>query len=216
MKQFIWKRLLFILICLTVTSCATGEKKGIQAAGQESIVGNESKTESVQPESRIQVRPDYVIGPGDVLEISVWKDEVLNKQVPVLPDGKIAYPLISQVVASGKTIDQLKAEIENKISRYIPDPDLNIAVMQVNSMVIYVIGKVNRPGNLHLQSNINVLQALAMAGGLNPFAKKNKIKIFRKTGDNTRIYEFEYSKVSGGEQMEMNIQLQRGDVIVVP
>jgi polysaccharide export outer membrane protein len=159
---------------------------------------------------------DYVIGPGDVLDISVWKDETLTKSVVVLPDGKISFPLIGQVVASGKTVAQLKKEIEKKISPYVPDVTLSFEVKQVNSMLIYVIGRVNNPGRFVLNVNVNVLQALSMAGGLNPFAKRDKIKVFRQERDKTHIYFFQYDGVVDGKHLEQNILLKRGDVVVVP
>jgi polysaccharide export outer membrane protein len=159
---------------------------------------------------------DYVIGEGDLMDISVWKDEALTRSVVVLPDGKISFPLIGEIRAAGKTIAQLKQEIERKICRYVPDPVLSLEVKQANSMLIYVIGRVNSPGRFVLNSNVNVLQTLAMAGGLNPFAKKDKIKIFRQEGDRTVIFGFSYKEVVDGNNLEENIQLRRGDVIVVP
>ena len=160
--------------------------------------------------------PDYIIGPGDMLSISVWEVEELTKPVIVLPDGKISYPLIGELKAAGKTISQLRKELEEALTRYVPDPVVTVGVAQVNSMLIYVIGRVNSPGRFLLQTNVNVLQALATAGGLNVFAKRSKIKIFRQEGGKTKIYEFNYDEVSSGEELEQNIVLKRGDVIVVP
>ena len=159
---------------------------------------------------------DYIIGPGDVLDISVWKDEALTKLVTVLPDGKISFPLIGETTAQGKTVAALRNELNKKIDKYVPDPDLSVVVQQVNSMLIYVIGRVNHPGRLVLNANINVLQALAMAGGPNPFAKKNKIIIFRENNGKTSVFKFRYDDVSKGEKIEQNIMMKRGDVIVVP
>lgn len=159
---------------------------------------------------------DYIIGPGDSLHISVWKNEDLTKLLTVLPDGKVSFPLIGDVVAEGKTVAQLRKELEGRISRFVPDPVLSVLVQQVNSMLIYVIGKVNNPGRFTLNNNIKVLQGLALAGGLNPFAERNKIKIFREKGDDTRVIHFRYDSVSNGKNLEQNIRLKRGDVIVVP
>ncbi len=159
---------------------------------------------------------DYIIGPGDVLDISVWKDEALTKLVTVLPDGRISFPLIGEVTAGGKTLAQLSRELKGKLSRYVPDLDLSVIVYQVNSMMVYVVGRVNNPGRFVMNSNVNVLQALAMAGGLNPFAKRSKIKIFRNQGSQTKIFDFDFDDVSKGEMLEQNIMLKRGDVIVVP
>ena len=159
---------------------------------------------------------DYTIGPGDVLEISVWKEEALTKLVNVLPDGKIAFPLIGEAMASGWTVAQLKKEIETRLSRFVPDPVLSVSVHQMNSLMIYVVGKVNRPGRFELNTNIDVLQALALAGGLNSFAKRGQIKVFRKNDGKTKIFDFDYDDVTEGKKLTQNIQLVRGDVVVVP
>ena len=159
---------------------------------------------------------NYIIGAGDVLDISVWNNEALTKQVTVLPDGKIYFPLIGEVVVGGKTISVLTKELEDRISPFVPNPNLFVMVLQPNSMLIYVIGKVNNPGRFVLNTNVNVLQALAMAGGLNPFAKRNNIRIFRKTRGKNRIFNFAYDHVTEGRNLKKNIQLKRGDVVVVP
>ncbi|MCX5807650.1 MAG: polysaccharide biosynthesis/export family protein [Proteobacteria bacterium] len=158
----------------------------------------------------------YIIGAGDLLEISAWRDDALTKTLIVLPDGKISFPLIGQIIAAGKTIDQLKQEMTEKISPYVPEPVVSIEVKQANSMLIYVIGRVNNPGRFPVNAYVNVLQALSIAGGLNPFAKSNKIKIFRTDGDKTHIFKFRYDDVADGNKLEQNIQIKNGDVIVVP
>jgi polysaccharide export outer membrane protein len=159
---------------------------------------------------------DYVIGPGDVLEISVWKEEALTKLVTVLPDGKISFPLIGEAMASGWTVADLKKEIQTRLSQFVPDPVLSLSVNQMNSLMIYVVGKAKNPGRFILNTNVDVLQALAMAGGLNSFAKRGQIKVFRKYDGQTKIFDFDYDDVSEGKRLEQNIQLVRGDVIVVP
>lgn len=155
---------------------------------------------------------DYRIGPGDILDISVWKDSTLSKVVTVLPDGMISLPLSGDIMAAGKKVHELREELSTRLSHFMPDPVVSISVHQVNSMMIYVIGKVNNPGRFMLNNNINVLQALSMAGGLNPFAKKNKIKIFRESA----VLGFKYEEVSKGVNLSQNVALQRGDVIVIP
>jgi len=159
---------------------------------------------------------DYIIGPGDQLHISVWKDEALTRQVVVLPDGKIAFPLIGQVVAGGKTVDGLTKEMEQKLAKFVPDLNLSVVVQQVGSMTIYVIGRVNSPGRFAIASDVNVLQALSMAGGLNPFAKRGDIKIFREAGGGTKVFYFDYDTVADGKDPRQNMRLKKGDVIVVP
>jgi polysaccharide biosynthesis/export protein len=157
---------------------------------------------------------EYRIGPGDVLEVSVWKEEALTKNLIVLPDGTINFPLIGEVVAAGKTASQLKKEIATRLVRFVPDPVLSVGVQQVNSLKIYVIGRVNKPGQFVLNNNINVLQALAMAGGLDSFAKRDQVKIFRSAKDKVLIYTFDYDDVSAGRNLQQNITLMRGDVVV--
>jgi len=159
---------------------------------------------------------EYVIGPGDVLDISVWKEQALTKLVTVLPDGKISFPLIGAITAGGKTLDQVSKELEKKLSRFVPDLNLSVLVSQVNSHIVYVIGRVRNPDRFILNTNIDVLQALAMAGGLNPFAEQGNVKIFRQTQGGKKIFKFDYDDVANGKKMEQNIMLQRGDLIVVP
>ena len=148
--------------------------------------------------------------------IEVWGDPALTRSVVVLPDGKISFPLIGELLAGGKTVGQLKKEVEEKLSRYVENLVLTVEVRQSNSMHIYVLGQVNTPGRTLLFSNINVLQALAIAGGPNSFARRSRIKIFRQEGGKTVIIPFDYNDVTAGRHLETNILLKRGDVIVVP
>jgi len=160
---------------------------------------------------------DYIIGPGDQLGIEVWKDPALTRVVTVLPDGKISFPLIGELEAGGKTVAQLKKEIEQKIARYVPDSTTTVEVRQMNSLHIYVLGRVNTPGRIVLSSNVTVLQALAIAGGPNTFANRKQIRIFREKGGATTMSPlFNYDEVTAGRAIATNILLERGDVIFVP
>jgi len=158
----------------------------------------------------------YRVGPGDVLNIEVWKDPVLTRAATVLPDGRIAYPLIGEIVAEGKTVSQLRKEIEGKLARYIQDAVITVEVRHMNSLQIYVLGRVNAPGRTILNSDINVLQALTIAGGPNAFANRSRIRIFRQEGGKTLVLPFDYDDVTAGKNLESNIQLRRGDVVFVP
>lgn len=158
----------------------------------------------------------FLIGPGDVLDISVWKDEALARSCVVRPDGVISFPLIGEVRAGGMTVSQLKTDMEQRLATYVPDVVLTVEVKQINSMLIYIIGKVKSPGKFILNADIDVLQALAMAGGLNEFANGNKIKVFRQENDKTTMFPFEYDEVVEGKRLEQNINLKRGDIVVVP
>ena len=166
--------------------------------------------------STMPAGPRYIIGPGDIIEASVWKDEALKSQMIVLPDGTISFPLVGEFTAGGRTLPELKQEMIEKLSTYVQDTVLSMEVKQVNSMLIYVIGRVNQPNRFIINTNITVLQGLAMAGGLNPFAKRDKIKVFRQEGDKTKIFPFRYDDVVEGKRLEENITLKKGDVIVVP
>jgi polysaccharide export outer membrane protein len=159
---------------------------------------------------------DYTIGPGDILMISIWKDDSLTQEVVVLPDGTISFPLIGIVKAEGQTINELKAEIEKRIKKYVPEPVLWVSVRNMNSSYIYVLGRVNNPGRFPLNSKVNVIQALAIAGGLTPFAESDDIKIFRAEQGATNLIRFRYGDVVKGRRLEDNIVLKRGDVIIVP
>lgn len=189
-----------------------------EKASKEAIssAGPENQPQAARQRFDPNATDGYRIGSGDVLEISLWKDEALTRLVTVMPDGRIFFPLIGKIEAAGKTVEQVHHQIESMISRYVPEPVLHVSVQQVNSMLVYVIGRVNRPGHFPIHQNVNVLQALSMAGGLNPFAKKKEIRIYRQNGKETETFEFDYQAVSEGENIAQNILLERGDVIVVP
>ncbi|RJR22845.1 MAG: polysaccharide export protein [Nitrospiraceae bacterium] len=172
--------------------------------------------DALTPEAPQGGKEAYLIGPGDVLNISVWKDEALNCACVIRPDGFFSFPLIGDVQASERTTGQIRAEMEMKLERYAPGVVLSLEVKQINSMIIYVIGKVNAPGRYVMNTNVDVLQALATAGGLNEYAKRNRVKIFRQETDATTIFPFEYDEVVDGRRLEQNIRLKRGDVVVIP
>ncbi len=158
----------------------------------------------------------YLIGPEDILEISVWRDDDLTKKVIVRPDGKISFPLIGEVPAGGHSVQWLREEIRRRISDYVPDAVVTVMVLQVNGMKVFVVGKVNKPGASPLGRRTNVMQALAMAGGLTPFANENDILVLRESQQAAQeVIRFNYSEVKKGENIEQNIWLRDGDVIVV-
>jgi polysaccharide export outer membrane protein len=158
----------------------------------------------------------YRVGPEDLLEISVWREDALKKEVLVRPDGGVSYPLIGEVQAAGKTILEIRQEIAKRLERFIPDPAVSVAILKVGSQRIYVIGRVNKPGEFPIGRYVDVLQALSMAGGLTPFADSNAIRVMRREGDRQIVLPFEYGSVVRGQKVEQNIQLRAGDVVVVP
>ena len=151
-----------------------------------------------------------------MLEISVWREEYLKKQVLVRPDGGISYPLIGEVQVAGKTVPEIREEIANRLEKFISDPAVTVAILRIGSQRIYVIGKVTKPGEFPVGRSVDVLQALSMAGGLTPFADSNEIRVMRREGDRQVVLPFEYSRVVRGQKLEQNIQLRAGDVVVVP
>jgi polysaccharide export outer membrane protein len=206
---------LSLLVCFHV-SC-TGSAKTVATGTTAPAANPPARTDKAVPAGKaVDVGANYRVGIGDVILVSVWKDESLTRQVSVLPDGTISFPLIGQVHVAGMTMKQLKTDLTKRLKKYIPDVVISVQALQLNSQVVYVIGKVNRPGRFELFGDINVLQALAMAGGLNPFAKSGNIKIFRETAKGTKIIRFDYDDVAKGKRLEQNLKLKRGDVIVVP
>ena len=158
----------------------------------------------------------YLIEAGDVLEISVWQEENLQRVAAVRPDGRLSFPLVGDVPARGKSVEEVQAEITTRLQKFIPDPVVTVAVQQLSGNVIYVIGKVNRPGNVPVVRKVDVVQALAMAGGMTPYAAANKIHILRREDGHQSAIPFAYGDIEKGEKLEQNILLQAGDVVVVP
>ncbi len=180
-------------------------------AGRMAVVPPEAvKAQSEKPGD------DYIIGSGDVLDISLWKDEAMTKQVTVRTDGKIVFPLIGEIAAAGRSVAEVKQEMVEKLKEYVPEPVLTVDVKQINSMIVYVTGRVNHAGRFPVNTPVTVLQAISMAGGLNAFAKRSKIKVFRQENGETVTFPFDYDEVVDGENLQQNIVLKRGDVVVVP
>ena len=159
----------------------------------------------------------YTLNPGDVLEISVWNEEALQQQVMVLPDGTISFPLVGILNVASKTPAQVQSHIKEKLSRVIPDPEINVAVISVGGNNIFIIGKVNQPGQVPLLGLTDVMQALSQAGGMTPYAKSDEIRILRRDKrGRLKIINFDYELITKGKALETNILLKSGDTIVVP
>ena len=158
----------------------------------------------------------YHIGPGDVIEISVWKDPDLSRTLVVPPDGVIAFPLISAINVTHLTVAELRKIVTQKLSEFVPDVTVTVMLTEINSLKAYVIGKVNSPGEFPISLESNVMQILAQAGGLNPFASDGNIKILRQKDNKIIKIPFDYGEVEKGKNLEQNIILQPGDVVVVP
>lgn len=158
----------------------------------------------------------YTIQPGDVLTVSVWKEKELQADVLVRPDGGLSFPLAGDIQASGRSVEEVRALIEKGLKRYIPDPAVSVAVKQIGGNFIYVIGKVNRPGQFPFSKPLDVMQALALAGGATPYAALNDIRILQRDASGLRSVPFHYNDVEKGRELEQNILLKSGDTVVVP
>jgi polysaccharide export outer membrane protein len=160
---------------------------------------------------------DYVIGPEDMLQITVWKNEALSRQLPVRPDGKISMPLLHDIQAAGLTPMQLRDKISAGLGEYMPNPEVAVTVLDVRSYRVSVLGEVNKPGVLQLKSDTSVLEALALAGGFRDFASPSKIMILRKDASGTtHKIPFNYNRVVKDNRSQDNVTLKSGDVVVVP
>ena len=158
----------------------------------------------------------YLLGPEDVLLISVWKDEHLTREVVVRPDGMISFPLVGDLAAEGRTVEELRSDLVRRLVKYIPNVNVSVALTKMLSYKIYVVGRVNKPGEYLVGHYTDVLQALSLAGGLTPFAAENDIKIVRRVMGQQHTFPFRYSDVRKGTALEQNILLERGDVVMVP
>jgi polysaccharide export outer membrane protein len=168
--------------------------------------------------SSLIVTKDYIIGPEDVLEITVWRNQDLSKQVQVRPDGRISMPLIGDVTAVGKTPTQLTAEISAKLKEYKENPTVAIVVREVNSYAVFVLGEVSKPGKYPLKSKTTLLQGITMAGGFTQIAARNKLVVFRfndNSGGSDKL-KASYDDIVLREGQQQNVELKPGDTIVVP
>jgi polysaccharide biosynthesis/export protein len=159
----------------------------------------------------------YLLQPGDLLAISVWKEPDLTQELLVRPDGAISMPLVGDVEASGHTTEQIRAAIDARLrAKYIPDPVVTVSVKMASGNQVYVLGKVNRPGPYPMSRPIDVLQVISLAGGATPFANLNAIRILRRQDGREVALHFRYKDVLHGRHLDQNIQLQGGDTVVVP
>jgi len=171
---------------------------------------------STEPDSANPIDPNYVIGPQDTLDISVWKEPDLTRTVPVRPDGKISLPLLDDVQAGGLTPAQLKAEITQRLKKYFTDPRVTVTVTTIASQRIYVLGEVTRAGAYPLLPEMTLLQALSSAGGFTQFANTKNIYLLRVENGKQVKHPFNYKDVVNGKNTAQNTVLKAGDTIVVP
>lgn len=198
MKKFIMG--FFFCLVFVASGCAT--------FGHKTAAPVETAVQGAAP-----IQEEYIIGPEDLLVVSVWKDAALTIKATVRSDGKISVPLINDVQASGLTVLQLKDEITSRLKEFMPEVEVTVVVEQMNSNRIYVQGEITHPGPLPFNGDLTVIQALAMAGGLTPYADRDSIIIIRADGEKLK---FNYNQVIRGKKTEQNVKLKRWDTIIVP
>lgn len=160
--------------------------------------------------------PGYLIGPDDVLSIVFWKDKDMSADVVVRPDGKISLPLLNDIQAAGLTPDELRTQLARTAAKLVKDPDVTVVVKEIHSRNVYITGNVGKPGTYPLATGMNVLQLIAMAGGLQEYADAKNIVVIRLDNGRQTSFKFNYKDVIKQKNVEQNIPLKAGDTVVVP
>jgi len=185
-----------IILLVAGVSTAWAQEEGLPEAGRDS--------------------GDYIIGPGDLIEVVVWKSEDLSGQFRVRPDGKFSMPLIGDVIAAGKNTDAINMQIQTKLQLFVESPFVSTIIRETASNRVYVLGEVNAPGTYPIEGTLTVLQALALAGGFTEFAIRDRLVLLRGSGENQQKFTLSYRKMLSEPGGEFNMVLQRGDTLVVP
>jgi polysaccharide export outer membrane protein len=202
----ITKRLIFALLVSALAGTGFGADATPPADG-------------TKPESPVltpATLASYRLQPGDLITVSVWKETDLTTEVLVRPDGGFSFPLAGEVDAIGKTVDEVRSLLADRLKRFIPNPVVTVAIKTIGGNRIFVVGKVMHAGDFAFSSPLDVMQAIAVAGGTTPYAAINDIVILRRQNGQQQALHFHYSDVARGRELAQNIQLQSGDTVVVP
>lgn len=159
---------------------------------------------------------DYTIGPDDILTIVFWKEKDMSSDVAVRPDGRISLPLLNDVDAAGLTPEQLRVKLAAAADKFLEEPTVTVVVKQINSRKVFITGQVPKPGPYPLTGPTNVVQLIAMAGGVLEYADSENIVIMRTVNGKPMSYEFNYKDVAKRKNLGQNIELKPGDTIIVP
>lgn len=231
--------LLTCLAALPITQAKANENKEVELVGadsanpveaalEDSVASEEEKPESgkkiavkqgkVSPEAATSAKSsaNYKIRAGDVLQITVWREENMDREVLVLPDGTISFPLIGSFAVQGHTPAQVQGTIKSKLASLIPDASVTVLVKAALGNSVSVIGQVAKPGEIIMSHQLSVMQALSQAGGLTPYADESDIIILRRVNGEETSIEFPYDDIIRGRELNKNISLVPGDVVVVP
>jgi polysaccharide biosynthesis/export protein len=226
-RLFIWSVTSGLCICLSVGGAfaqhATPAAAKPSAPTPSSAPGTVPSPASAMPsqtaeKSSLIVTKEYIIGPEDVLEITVWRNQDLSKIVAVRPDGRISMPLIGDVTAVGRTPSQLTEEIASRLKEFKESPSIAIVVKEVNSYAVFILGEVQKPGKYPLKSKTTLLQGITIAGGFTPTAARNKMVLFRflDNGTGDERMKASYDDIVLRDGSRQNVELKPGDTVVVP
>jgi polysaccharide export outer membrane protein len=196
------KGTLFLAIALLICSCTTGKVPSITTIPQTEVA-------YVEKES-------YIIGPSDVLEINVWKEPDLTRNVEVRMDGMITLPMINDIQAENMTLMELQEKIEEGYKEFVSMPEVTVILVASNSRRVYMLGKVGSPGEYPLKKSMTFLQAISIANGLGRWADKGNIRLIRKIDGEEQTFRIDYDAIVSGKDLSQNILLQPDDTIFVP
>ena len=176
-------------------------------------------TQGARADEAAAVQPvdaGYLVQPGDTLSITVWKEQDLQGDILVRPDGGLTFPLAGEIEASGHRVDDIRKALQARLTKYIPDPVVTVLVKKTDGSRIFVVGKVNRPGDFPLIRPMDVMQALSLAGGTTPYADVNGIRVLRREATGQQVFRFRYDDIRRGKDLSQNMLLRSGDTVIVP
>ena len=205
MKAFLSRALVMATLCHVLSGQAGAQQ--IQSLAAAGAVGTSPVASSLAPK--------FVIGVGDVLGVTFWREQAMSGDVVVRPDGKISLPLLNDVQAAGYTPEQLAAIVGKAAAKYVADPLASVIVRQINSRKVFVLGAVGKQGPVVLTSDMTVLQLIALVGGLQEYADKKGIVVVRQENGREKRMKFNYNEVIEGKKLEQNIMLKPGDTVLV-
>ncbi len=212
-----------LALCMAVTAAAqsnpapTPGPPPAAPAGPPAAPQQPPAPSAAAPEAGAEATPgDYVIGPGDVLAIVVWRQPDMSAEVVVRPDGRISLPLLNDIDVAGLTPEQLRTKLTTEAKRLVQDPNVAVVVKQINSRRVYITGQVAKPGPYPLTTSMNVLQLISSAGGLLEYADEKNIVIMRPDDGRTQTFTFNYKDVLNRKNLKQNIDLKPGDTVIVP
>lgn len=206
----------FFIISCSIFVLVNASMSLVTPVHAQEIVMLNSADEEAEKVPGIHRDGEYRVGPADVLQISVWKNEALSRTVPVRPDGMISFPLVNEIKAAGMTPMQLRDIIKKRLMEYMPKPEVSVIVMEMHSFIVSVLGEVKKPGRYQFTSQVTVLDVLAQSGGITEFASTSNLYVLRTQGSTRTKIPFNYSKVITSPVENDNFFIQPGDIIVVP